>query len=75
MDASGRAEGRPSTLTALLDLDGFEVVEAAEDRGRKVRRLVVVLTELIGRCPHCGRPTDDRHACHDREFVDLPRLD
>ena len=72
MDAAGRADERLSTLTALLDLDGFEVVEAAEDRGRKVRRLVVVPTGLVGLCPHCGRPTDDRHACYDREVVDLP---
>src|SRR3954453_13302225 len=72
MDATSQAEERLRTLTGLLDLEGFEVVEAVEDRGRKVRRLAVVPTELGGRGPHCGRPTDDRHACHDWEVVDLP---
>ena len=57
MDATGEAEERLRTLTGLLDLDGFEVVEAVEDRGRKVRRLAVVPTGLVGLCPHCGRPT------------------
>ena len=72
MGATGSAEERLSTLTGLLDLDGFEVVDAAEDRAAKVRRLTVVPTDVVGLCPHCGRPTDDRHACHDREVVDLP---
>ena len=58
-------------LTGLLDLEGFEVVGASEDRGGKVRRLVVVPTDVAGLCPHCGRATDDRHACHDREVTDL----
>jgi transposase len=72
MDATGRSEGELATLTGLLDLEGFEVVEAAEDRARKVRRLTVVPTDMAGLCPHCGRATDDRHACHDREVADLP---
>jgi transposase len=60
------------TLSGLLNLDGFEVVEAAADQGRKVYRLVVVPEELVGLCPHCGSATGDRHACYDREVVDLP---
>jgi len=60
------------TLTELLDLDGFEVVEASSDRGRKVRRLAVVPVEAAGLCPHCGAVSGDRHACHDREVADLP---
>ena len=72
MDATSKADERLATLTGLLDLEGFEVAEAAEDRAAKVRRLVVVPTEVVGLCPHCGRPTDDRHACYDREVVDLP---
>ncbi len=59
-------------ITSLLDLEGFEVVEAAEDRGRKVRRLAVVPTGVAGLCPHCGSAAGDRHACHDREVLDLP---
>src|SRR5215218_9655471 len=72
MDATARAEGALGMLTGLLDLDGFEVVETAEDRATKVRRLAVVPTDVAGLCPHCHRATDDRHACHDREVADLP---
>lgn len=72
MDASGGAERELDTLTDLLDLDAFEVVEAAHDRAVRVRRLTVVPMELVGLCPHCGRASDDRHACHDREVADLP---
>ena len=72
MDATAQAERALGMLTGLLDLDGFEVVEAAEDRARKARRLTVAPTEVAGLCPHCGRATDDRHACHDREVADLP---
>lgn len=74
MDAIGKAERESElvTLTGLLDLDGFEVVEAAHDRGKKTRRLTLVPTDPAGLCPHCGAVTADRHACHDREVVDLP---
>ena len=61
------------TLTDLLDLDGFEVVEATSDRASKVRRLTVVSTGTVAAvCPGCGGATADRHACHDREVKDLP---
>ena len=59
-------------LTELLDLDGFEVVEAASDRSSKLRRLTVTPIAIAGLCPHCGGTTGERHACHDREVVDLP---
>ena len=76
MGVNGRPDGELEleleTLTGLLDLEGFEVVEVSQDGGRKVRRLAVVPTAAVGLCPHCGRATDDRHACHDREVVDLP---
>ena len=59
--------------TDLLDLDGFEVVEAASDRAGKVRRLTVVPTGVgAALCPACGTATADRHACRDRAVVDLP---
>ncbi len=67
----GTAELR--TLTDLLDLDGFEVVDATSDRAAKVRRLTVVPAGAVAAvCPACGGATADRHACHDREVADLP---
>jgi transposase len=60
------------TVSGLLNLDGFEVVEAARDEGKKIYRLVVVPTATVGLCPHCGGASGERHACHDREIVDLP---
>jgi transposase len=67
----GSAELR--TLTELLDLEGFEVVEAAADRTAKVRRLTVVPTGAAAAlCPACGCASVDRHACHDRAVADLP---
>jgi len=59
-------------LTELLDLEGFEVVDATADRGNKLRRLTITPTAIVSVCPHCGATTDERHACHDREVVDLP---
>jgi transposase len=67
MDATGY-----ETLTDLLDLDGFEVVEAAAVRAEKLRRLTVVPTAAAAVCPHCGSAAAERHACYDREVVDLP---
>jgi transposase len=60
------------TWTELLDLDGFEVVDATSDRSCKLRRLTVTPLALAGLCPHCEASTAERHACHDREVVDLP---
>jgi transposase len=59
------------TLTELLDLKGFEVVDAASDAGKKLRRLTVVPTTSVALCP-CGCVTDHRHECFDRKVVDLP---
>jgi transposase len=56
----------------LLDLPGFEVVDATSDQETKVRRLTVVATEIAASCPHCRGVTDERHACYDRTVVDLP---
>lgn len=60
------------TLTQLLDLAGFEVVEAARDVATQTWRLTVVATTLAQICPHCHSVTGNRHACHDRTIVDLP---
>ena len=67
MDAS-----KLRTWTELLDLDGFEVADVASDRAGKLRRLTVIATLLAELCPHCGRACGERHACHDREVMDLP---
>ena len=60
------------TLTALLDLPGFDVVDAVSDQKTKVRKLTIVATDVAAVCPHCRVLTDDRHECYDRMVVDLP---
>lgn len=59
-------------MTALLDLEEFEVVEAGEDRKARRRDLVLVPRLAVGVCPHCRQVSQDRHACHDRKVLDLP---
>lgn len=61
-----------ATLTSLLGLDEFEVVESASDRREKVRRFTLVPKTAVGCCPHCHGLTDERHVCHDRMVSDLP---
>ena len=62
------------TLSALLNLEGFEVVEAAADAVRKVYRLAVVPKELVGLCPHCGHASDSVHRRLDSDPIcDLPQ--
>jgi transposase len=66
---------RPPSLeavTALLDLEEFEVVEAREDRQARRRDLVLVPRLAVGLCPHCHGICEDRHACHDQQVLDLP---
>jgi len=60
------------TVTELLNLEGFEVVEATADAKTKTYRFAVCPIEVLGVCPHCRRPTDERHGCYDRDVVDLP---
>jgi len=61
-----------ATLTSLLDLDEFEVVESAWDRRAKARRFTLVPKVAIGLCPHCSHLSDQRHVCRDRVIADLP---
>ena len=68
MDASMEC----ATLTSLLGLDEFEVVESRRNAGAKLLELVLVPKTLVGVCPHCHKATDERHACHDRRVRDLP---
>lgn len=66
------ADVEQATLTSLLDLEGFEVVEAAWDRRNKLRRFTLAPTMAVGLCPHCRGVTDERHLCRDRTIADLP---
>jgi transposase len=61
-----------ATLTSLLGLDEFEVVETSRDRREKTRRLTLVPRVHVGLCPHCHGVSDERHLCHDRIVTDLP---
>lgn len=61
-----------AAITLLLDLQEFEVVEVAGDRGQKLRRLTLIPKATAGLCPHCGRLCEERHLCRDRKVVDLP---
>lgn len=61
-----------ATLTSLLDLPEFEVVESSLDRREKLRRFTLVPRVAVGLCPHCQGVTDERHVCRDRVVADLP---
>jgi transposase len=63
-----------ATLTSLLDLDEFEVVESTWNRAERLRRLTLVPKAAIGLCPHCHGASDRRHVCHDRVVADLPMV-
>ena len=66
------ADTELATLTSLLGLEEFEVVDATLDRRNKLRRFTVTPTMAVGLCPHCQGLTDERHLCRDREVADLP---
>ena len=66
------SETELATLTSVLDLDEFEVVECTRDRGTKLRRFTLLPKMIAGLCPHCQGVTDERHLCHDRVIADLP---
>lgn len=61
-----------ATLTSLLDLDEFEVVEASRDRRNKLQRFTLAPKVIVGLCTHCSGISDERHLCHDRVIADLP---
>ena len=66
------ADVKLATLTSLVDLDEFEVVESTWDRREKLRRFTLTPKTMVGLCPHCHGLTDERHLCHDRIVTDLP---
>lgn len=64
---------RLDALASMLDLqEEFEVVDLQEDRKAKVRHFTLIPRVIVGICPDCGAACSERHACHDREVVDLP---
>jgi transposase len=66
------ADTELATLTSLLDLEEFEVMEAARDRRANVRRFTLAPRATAGLCPHCRAVGDERHVCRDRRIADLP---
>lgn len=58
--------------TELLGLVEFEVVHSQREAGEKAWHLTVVPRMAVGLCPHCGRISEERHECHQREVLDLP---
>ena len=66
------ADAERATLTSLLDLEEFEVVETTRDRPNQLRRFTLVPKVAVGLCPHCQGVTDERHLCRDRQVADLP---
>ena len=57
MDASDHLR----TVSALLGLDEFEVVDLQQDRRGKQNVIGVIPKAAAGLCPHCRRVCDERH--------------
>ena len=68
MDASGHLR----TVSALLDLDEFEVVDLQQDRRTKQNVIGVIPKAAAGLCPHCRRVCDERHQTRESRVMDLP---
>jgi len=66
-DANGLA-----LYTEILGLEEFEVVQSDREAGGKAWHLTIVPRIAVGLCPHCGRISQERHECHEREILDLP---
>jgi len=61
-----------ATWTKVLGLEGIEVVAAERGEGGKGWRLSVIPTASVGLCPHCKRPTGNRHMDRWPLIHDLP---
>ena len=68
MDASGRL----STVSAVLDLDEFEVVDLQQDRRVKQDVITVIPKLDVGLCPHCRQVCDKRNQARESRVMDLP---
>jgi len=65
------ASGHLRTVSALLDLDEFEVVDRQQDRRAK-QNVIGVIPKTTGLCPHCGGVCDERHQTRESRVMDLP---
>ena len=61
-----------STVSALLDLDEFEVVALQQDRRGRQNVITVIPKLAVGLCPHGQRVCDERHQARESRVVDLP---
>ena len=68
MDASGHL----ATVSALLDLDEFEVVDLQQDRRAKQNVIGVIPKAAAGLCPHGHGVCDERHQTRESRVMDLP---
>ena len=68
MDASDHLR----TVSALLDLDEFEVVDLQQDRRGKQNVIGVIPKAAAGLCPHCRGVCDERHQTRESRVMDLP---
>lgn len=69
MDAS---DEQLEALSLLLDLEELELLQASQDRQRKLRQLTVTPRVAVALCPHCHQLCQQRHQCYDRQVLDLP---
>ena len=60
------------TVSALLDLDEFEVVDLQQDRRGKQNVIGVIPKATAGLCPHCRGVCDERHQTRESRVMDLP---
>ena len=62
--------------TVVLNLEGFEVVQAEVDRQLRQVRLTVVPPWPVAVCPHCGQVSTQIHQTRELEGIhDLPLAD
>ena len=66
------ASGHWNTVSALLDLDEFEVVDLQQDRRARQNVITVIPKLEVGLCPHCQQVCDPRNQARESRVMDLP---
>ena len=66
------ASGHLRTVSALLDLDEFEVVDLQQDRRSKQNVIDAIPRTTTGLCPHCRGVCDERDQTRESRVMDLP---